>query len=97
MGQCNDAFGAVKVALALSEAFQTDVNKLPISYAISWYEQKAVAVLLSLLHLGIQDIHLGPNLPAFVSPAVLDALVSKFSIKPTMDMKGDLKHFLENH
>jgi hydroxylamine reductase len=83
MGQCNDSYGAVKVALALANAFKTDVNGLPLHFAISWFEQKAVAVLLTLLHLNVQNIYLGPNLPAFLTPAVLDVLVDKFKIKPT--------------
>jgi hydroxylamine reductase len=94
MGQCNDAFGAVKVASTLASVLNTDVNSLPISYAISWYEQKAVAVLLSLLHLGIQRIHLGPNLPAFITPNVLQVLVDKFAIRPVGNVEEDLARFL---
>ncbi|WP_337995750.1 hydroxylamine reductase [Oleispirillum naphthae] len=82
MGQCNDSFSAVKVALALAEAFGTDVNGLPLSLVISWYEQKAVCVLLALLSLGVKGIRLGPRLPAFISPAVLKVLVERFGIKP---------------
>jgi hydroxylamine reductase len=83
MGQCNDAFGAIQVAVALQHAFgAASVNDLPLSFAVSWFEQKAVAVLLTLLHLGIQDIRLGPELPAFVSPAVLDVLVKGFGLRP---------------
>lgn len=92
-GQCNDAYGAVKVALALANVFQTDVNSLPLHFAISWFEQKAVAVLLTLLHLGVKNIYLGPHLPAFLTPAVLDVLVSKFQLHPcnTSDVSADLK------
>ena len=78
MGQCNDAYSAILVAVALSKAFNVDVNDLPLSFIISWYEQKAVAILLTLLHLGIKDIRLGPSLPAFVSPNVPDVLVKSF-------------------
>ena len=93
MGQCNDSYGAVVVALALAKHFKTDINGLPLSLAISWFEQKAVAVLLSLLHLGKKDIRLGPNLPAFVTPNVLKVLVDTFHIQPTnsKDVAADLK------
>ena len=74
MGQCNDAYSAIKVAIALAEAFECDVNELPLSMVLSWYEQKAVCILLTLLHLGIKDIFLGPTLPAFISPNVLKIL-----------------------
>lgn len=83
MGQCNDSYSAVRVALALAEAFGTDVNGLPLSLVISWYEQKAVCVLLALLFLGVKGIRLGPRLPAFVSPAMLKVLVERFDIKAT--------------
>jgi hydroxylamine reductase len=82
IGQCNDAYSAVQIALALSKAFNVGVNDLPLSLVLSWYEQKAVAILLTLLHLGIKDIRLGPTLPAFITPNVLDVLVKNFSIKP---------------
>ena len=82
MGQCNDAYGAIKVALALSEAFGCEVSELPLSMILSWYEQKAVCILLTLLYLGIKNIRLGPSLPAFVSPNVLNILVEKFNIAP---------------
>ena len=82
VGQCNDAYSAIKIALALADAFEVDVNKLPLSMILSWYEQKAVAILLTLLHLGITDIRLGPTLPAFITPAVLQVLVDAFDIKP---------------
>ena len=82
VGQCNDAYGAVKIALALAEAFGCGVNDLPLSMVLSWYEQKAVCILLTLLHLGIKNIRLGPTLPAFVSPNVLNYLVENFGIAP---------------
>jgi hydroxylamine reductase len=82
IGQCNDAYSAVQIALALSRAFNVGVNDLPLSLVLSWYEQKAVAILLTLLHLGIKDIRLGPTLPAFITPNVLDVLVKNFSIRP---------------
>jgi len=91
IGQCNDAYSAIQIALSLANALHTDVHQLPISYIISWYEQKAVAVLLTLLHLGIQNIHLGPTLPAFVKPAVLNVLVDKFKIKAITTPEQDLK------
>lgn len=96
MGQCNDSYGAAKVALALAEVFKTDINGLPLHFAISWFEQKAVAVLLTLLHLNVQNIYLGPRLPAFLTPAVLDVLVEKFKIKPinSADPSADLKQML---
>ncbi len=82
MGQCNDAYGALQVAMALAEAFECDVNDLPLSLIISWFEQKAVAVLLTLLHLGVKGIKLGPNLPAFVTPNVLRILVETYDLGP---------------
>jgi hydroxylamine reductase len=82
IGQCNDAYSAIKIALALADAFEVGVNELPLSMILSWYEQKAVAILLTLLHLGITDIRLGPTLPAFITPAVLQVLVDTFGIKP---------------
>ncbi|MCE5191270.1 MAG: hydroxylamine reductase [Actinomycetia bacterium] len=82
VGQCNDAYSAIKIALALADAFGVGVNELPLSMILSWYEQKAVAILLTLLHLGITDIRLGPTLPAFITPAVLQVLVDAFDIKP---------------
>ena len=78
MGQCNDAYSAIKVAVALAEAFNCSVNELPLSMILSWYEQKAVCILLTLLHLGIKDIRLGPTLPAFISPNVLNYLVENY-------------------
>ena len=82
VGQCNDAYSAVQIAVALSKAFNVGVNELPLSLVLSWYEQKAVAILLTLLHLGIKDIRLGPTLPAFITPNVLDVLIKNFDIKP---------------
>jgi len=82
MGQCNDSFGAIQVALALADAFECGVNDLPLTLEISWFEQKAVAVLLSLLHLGVKGIRLGPALPAFVTPNVLKVLVDGFDLGP---------------
>ncbi|MEG1824670.1 MAG: hydroxylamine reductase [Cloacibacillus sp.] len=93
-GQCNDAYSAVRIAMALAEAFGTDVNGLPLSLILSWYEQKAVCILLSLLFLGIKNIRLGPTLPSFIGPEVLKVLVEKFEIKPTGDAKEDLKAIL---
>ena len=95
MGQCNDAFGAVKVALALAEAFECGVNELPLTLVLSWYEQKAVSILLTLLHLGIKNIYLGPTLPSFVSENVLNYLVENFQISPTSTPEEDLKKILE--
>jgi hydroxylamine reductase len=94
MGQCNDAYGAIKVAVALAEAFGCGVNELPLSMVLSWYEQKAVCILLTLLYLGITNIKLGPTLPAFVSPAVLDFLVEQFHIAPTTTVEADLAELL---
>lgn len=94
MGQCNDAYGAVKVALALAEAFQCGVNDLPLTLVLSWYEQKAVCILLSLLHLGIRNIYLGPTLPAFVSEGVLGYLVEHFDLHPISTPEKDLARIL---
>jgi len=93
-GQCNDAYSAIQIATALAKAFDTDVNSLPLSLVLSWYEQKAVCILLTLLHLGIRDIRLGPSLPAFVTPAVLNVLVEKFAIKPISTPEEDLEAIL---
>ncbi len=93
-GQCNDAYSAVQIALALSNAFDVGINELPLSMIISWYEQKAVCVLLALLHLGIKDIRLGPSLPAFITPNVLQTLVDNFDIKPISSADEDLKTIL---
>jgi len=94
IGQCNDAYSAIQIAVALSNAFGCGVNDLPLSLVLSWYEQKAVAILLTLLHLGIKDIRLGPSLPAFVTPAALGILVEKFGIKPISTPEEDLKAIL---
>ena len=94
IGQCNDAYSAIQIAVALSKAFNVGVNDLPLSMVLSWYEQKAVAILLTLLHLGIKDIRLGPSLPAFITPNVLDVLVKNFDIKPITTPDEDLKAIL---
>jgi hydroxylamine reductase len=90
VGQCNDAYSAIQIALALAQAFGCGVNELPLSLVLSWYEQKAVCILLTLLHLGIKDIRLGPTLPAFVTPAVLNVLVEKFNVMPISTPQEDL-------
>lgn len=95
MGQCNDAFSAIKVAVALAEAFECGVNDLPLSMVLSWYEQKAVCILLTLLYLGIKNIYLGPTLPAFISQNVLNFLVENFGISPISTPEEDLKKILE--
>ena len=94
MGQCNDAYGAIKVAMALAEAFGCEVNELPLSFVLSWYEQKAVCILLTLLHLGIRNIRLGPSLPAFLSPNILNFLVENYGIGPVTTPEEDLKALL---
>lgn len=94
VGQCNDAYSAIQIALALSKAFNVSVNELPLSLILSWYEQKAVAILTTLLYLGIKNIRLGPSLPAFVSPNVLKVLVDNFGIKPIKTANEDLKEIL---
>ena len=94
LGQCNDAYSAVRIATALAGAFECGVNDLPLSLIISWYEQKAVAILLTLLHLGIKNVRLGPSLPAFVSPNVLDYLVKNFQIAPITTVDADLTAIL---
>lgn len=95
VGQCNDAYSAVRIATALADAFGTDVNGLPLSLIISWYEQKAVADLLALLSLGIKGIFLGPTLPAFLSPNVLQYLVDTFDLRPISTAEDDLKTCLQ--
>jgi hydroxylamine reductase len=95
VGQCNDAYSAIQIAVALAKAFGCGVNDLPLSLVLSWYEQKAVAILLTLLHLGIRNIRLGPSLPAFVSPAVLRVLVEKFNLMPITTAERDLQAILE--
>jgi len=94
MGQCNDAYSAIQVAVALAEAFKCSVNELPLTLVLSWYEQKAVCILLTLLALGIKNIYLGPTLPAFISSNVLDILVEKFNLKPISTPEEDLKAIL---
>ncbi|MBE9566502.1 MAG: hydroxylamine reductase [Proteobacteria bacterium] len=94
VGQCNDAYSAIQIALELAKAFDTDVNSLPLSLNLSWFEQKAVVILLTLLHLGIRDIRLGPTLPAFVTPTALNVLVEKFNIMPITTPEEDLKAML---
>ncbi|CFX48257.1 Hydroxylamine reductase [Syntrophomonas zehnderi OL-4] len=94
IGQCNDAYSAIQIAVALSQAFECGVNDLPLSMVLSWYEQKAVSILLTLLYLGIKDIRLGPSLPAFVSPNVLDVLVKNFDLKPISTVEQDLTTIL---
>ncbi|GMQ63843.1 hydroxylamine reductase [Vallitalea maricola] len=94
VGQCNDAYSAIKIALALSEAFECDVNDLPLSYIITWYEQKAVAVLLTMLYLGLKDIYLGPSLPAFITPNILQVLVDKFNLQSISTPDHDLQTIL---
>ena len=94
MGQCNDAYSAIQVAVALAKAFNCDVNELPLSMVLSWYEQKAVCIFLTLLYLGIKDILLGPSLPAFISPNVLKFLVEKYNIGPISTPEEDLKKLL---
>jgi len=93
-GQCNDAYSAIRIASALADSFGCSVNDLPLSLVLSWYEQKAVCILLTLLHLGIRNIRLGPSLPAFVTPAVLKVLVDQFGIMPVSDARTDLQAIL---
>ncbi|MDO4491906.1 MAG: hydroxylamine reductase [Lachnospiraceae bacterium] len=94
MGQCNDAYGAIRVASALADAFGCSVNELPLSFVLSWYEQKAVCILLTLLHLGIKNIRLGPSLPAFVSPNILNFLVENYGIAPVTEPEKDIRDLL---
>lgn len=94
VGQCNDAYSAVKIAIALADAFKTDVNSLPLSLVLSWYEQKAVCILLSLLYLGIRNIRIGPSAPAFLSPAVFQVLHEKLNLMPITTPEQDLKAIL---
>ncbi|MGC9021610.1 MAG: hydroxylamine reductase, partial [Dissulfurimicrobium sp.] len=94
IGQCNDAYSAIQIAVALAKAFNCSVNELPLSMVLSWYEQKAVAILLTLLSLGIKNIRLGPSLPAFITPNVLDVLVKNYDIKPITTPDEDLKAIL---
>jgi hydroxylamine reductase len=94
VGQCNDAYSAIQIALALAKAFNCGVNDLPLSLILSWYEQKAVCILLTLLHLGIKNMRLGPTLPAFVGPNVLKVLVDNFGLKPISTPEKDLAAIL---
>jgi hydroxylamine reductase len=94
VGQCNDAYSAIQIAVALADAFETDVNSLPLSMVLSWYEQKAVAILLTLLSLGIKNIRIGPSLPAFVPAPVLNVLVEQFGLTPISTPEEDLKSIL---
>ena len=91
IGQCNDAYSAIQIAVALSKAFGCGVNDLPLSMILSWYEQKAVCILLTLLHVGIRNIRLGPTLPAFLTPAVVQILVDKFNLMPITTPEKDLQ------
>ena len=95
MGQCNDAYSAIQVAIALADAFGCSVNELPLSFVLSWYEQKAVCILLTLLHLGIKNIRLGPSLPAFLSPNILNFLVENYGIAPITTPEEDIKVLLK--
>jgi hydroxylamine reductase len=95
IGQCNDAYSAIQIAVALAGAFECGVNDLPLSMVLSWYEQKAVAILLTLLHLGIKNIRIGPSLPAFLSPNVVNVLVEKFNIMPVTTPEADLEAMLK--
>ncbi len=97
IGQCNDAYSAIQIALALSKAFGVGVNELPLSMVLSWYEQKAVSILLTLLYLGVKDIRLGPTLPSFLSPNVLDFLVKNYEIKPITTPDEDLAAILKEN
>ena len=94
VGQCNDAYSAIQIAVALAGAFNCGVNDLPLSMILSWYEQKAVVILLTLLHLGIKNIKIGPALPAFITPNVLNFLVENFNLAPIGTAEGDLKAIL---
>ena len=94
MGQCNDAYGAIQVAVALAQALQCGVNDLPLSLILSWYEQKAVSILLTLLALDVKNIRIGPSLPAFISPNILSVLVEKWNLTPISSADEDLKAIL---
>ena len=94
VGQCNDAYSAIQIASGLAEAFGTDINGLPLSMILSWFEQKAVAILLTLLHLGVRNMRIGPSLPAFVAPSVLKVLQDKFNLMPITTAEQDLKAIL---
>jgi hydroxylamine reductase len=94
MGQCNNAYSAIQVAAALADAFECGVNDLPLSLVLSWFEQKAVAILLSLLHLGIKNIRIGPSLPAFVTPNVLKVLQENYDLRAITTAEEDIKQIL---
>ena len=94
IGQCNDAYSAIQIAVALADAFQCSVNELPLSMILSWYEQKAVCILLTLLYLGIKNIRLGPTVPAFISANVMQYLVDNYGIRPITTPEGDLQAIL---
>jgi hydroxylamine reductase len=94
IGQCNDAYSAIQIAVALAGAFECGVNDLPLSMILSWYEQKAVVILLTLLHLGIKNIKIGPALPAFITPNILNFLVANFNLSPIGTAEADLKQIL---
>lgn len=94
MGQCNDSYSAVVVATELAKALNCGVNDLPLSLALSHLEQKAAAVLLTLLHMGVKNIRLGPSLPAYVTPGVLDVLVKNYNIMPTGNVEEDVKNIM---
>jgi hydroxylamine reductase len=94
MGQCNDAYSAIQVVMALADAFRVSVNELPLSLILSWYEQKAVAILLTLLHLGLKDIRLGPTFPAFLTPDVRAFIVDTFGLKAITTPEEDLAAIL---
>jgi len=95
IGQCNDAYSAVKIAQAFEEVFKCGINQLPLFFILSWYEQKAVAILLSLFYLGVKNIRLGPSLPAFITPNILNVLVEKFNIMPIKTPDDDLKAIID--
>ena len=97
LGQCNDAYGAIQVAVTLADAFGCSVNELPLSFILSWYEQKAVCILLTLLHLGIKNIRLGPSLPAFLSPNILNVLVENYGIAPVTTPEKDIQSATLSH
>ena len=94
VGQCNDAYSAVQIALALAEAFNCTINELPLTLVLSWYEQKAVCILLTLLALGVKNIYLGPTLPAFLSETVVKTLVEAYNLQPITDPQQDLDAIL---
>ena len=94
VGQCNDSYSAIQIALALSKAFNLPVNDLPLSLVLSWYEQKACVILLTLLHLGLRNMRLGPSLPAFITPAALKVLVDNYKLTPITTPQADLKAML---